>query len=326
DKVALKMQQIFYRIKFFPYLQQTITKDISKGKQLLQVWQGLQGIIKRFAQILIVNRHYCNADNVINKTFILENRQLEHNFDLPNGIQQQVRGEYDCLIYNYEHHKLCLVEFKTYQPVDPSAQLAQASLYGYMLFQKKQLPVDSAVYCVLPEFKEYYYGWEQLENTVNQLIPYKLRQMQEWLSWEPSRPNAESPPATTQPYLCEICPQQQKCQNYFKTREEIEVNNSSANQTPLINQDSDPTAIFPAYDSGLEVNQEEVKIPQENSVDAEAIGRQLVNTLQSFKIGVNFIGAAIAPSFIRIKLKPHSGVKINSIQKLYADLQEQMEL
>ena len=37
--------------------------------------------------------------------------------------------------------------------------------------------------------------------------------MQEWLSWEPSRPN--SPPATTQPYLCEICPQKQKCQNYF---------------------------------------------------------------------------------------------------------------
>ncbi len=152
DKVALKMQQIFYRIKFFPHLQKTTKKDISKGQQLLQVWQGLQNIIKRFAQILIVNRHYCNADNVINKTFILENRQLKNFFDLPNGIQKQVRGEYDCLIYNYSHHKLCLIEFKTYQPVDPSAQLAQVSLYSYMLFQKKQLPVDSAVYCVLPEF------------------------------------------------------------------------------------------------------------------------------------------------------------------------------
>jgi S-DNA-T family DNA segregation ATPase FtsK/SpoIIIE len=47
----------------------------------------------------------------------------------------------------------------------------------------------------LPEFKEYHYSWEQLENTVHQLIPYKLQQMQQWLTWEPPLPN--SPPTTT---------------------------------------------------------------------------------------------------------------------------------
>jgi S-DNA-T family DNA segregation ATPase FtsK/SpoIIIE len=117
------------------------------------------------------------------------------------------------LIYNFELKRLCVVEFKTYQPVDPSAQLAQVALYSYMLWQKKKIPIDSAVYCVSPEFKEYQYSWEQLENTVHQLIPYKLQQMQEWLTWEPPNPNP--PPSTTQPHLCEICQEQHKCQTYF---------------------------------------------------------------------------------------------------------------
>lgn len=309
EKVALEMQQIFYQAKFFSYLQEVISKDSSKAQPLLQVWQGLQGIIKRFAEMLIINRSYCSAESVIRNTFILEERQLEHYFNLSDGTRQLVRGEYDCLTYNWERQRLCVIEFKTYQPVDPSAQLAQVSLYSYMLFQKKQVPVDSAVYCVLPELKEYYYGWEQLENTVNQLIPYKLQQMQQWLSWEPPAPN--QPPATTQPYLCEICPQQQKCQSYFGDSIEIPL-------TPL-------------EEAGIEEEtetQEDTRSTTENqnSVNADAIGEELVTTLQSFGIAVDFIGAAVAPSFIRVKLKPQSGVKFNAIQKLYADLQVQMGL
>ncbi|MEM6403932.1 MAG: PD-(D/E)XK nuclease family protein, partial [Cyanobacteria bacterium P01_D01_bin.116] len=150
ETVALAMQQIFYQVKFYPYLQQVTKKDSSKAQPLFQVWQGLQGVIKRFAEMLITNRGYCNPETVIDNTFISEERRLEHYFNLPNGNRQQVRGEYDCLTYNFKLQRLCLIEFKTYQPVDPSAQLAQVSLYGYMLFQKKQVPVDSAVYCVLP--------------------------------------------------------------------------------------------------------------------------------------------------------------------------------
>lgn len=314
EKVASEMQQIFYQVKFYPYLQQVTKKDISKAQPLFQVWQGLQGIIKRFAEIIVVNRGYCSAASVIRKTFISGERQLEHYFDLPNGSRQQVRGEYDCLIYNFERQGLCLLEFKTYQPVDPSAQLAQVSLYGYMLWQKKQVPVDSAVYCVLPEFKEYYYGWEELEDTVNQLIPYKLQQMQEWLSWQPSQPN--SPPATTQPYLCEICSQQEKCQSYFGG----EVD---SHQIPVDKEDygfKNRRGAESAEERGGEKGEES------NSVNAGAVGEELVTTLQSFGISVDFIEAAVAPSFIRVKLKPQLGVKFNSIQKLYADLQIQMGL
>ena len=296
DVISLEIQQLFYQIKFFPYLQNAIAKDASKASLLLQVWQGLQGLIKKFTELLIINRRYCSAETVIQNTFISGEHNLEYYFDLPNGTKQLIRGEFDCLVFNFELKRLCMVEFKTYQPVDSAAQLAQVSLYSYMLSKQKKTPIDSAVYCVLPEFKEYKYSWEQLENTVHQLIPYKLLQMQNWLSWE--SPNPNPPPATTQPYLCEICPQQQKCQTFF----DVESNHDQ-------NSDTEPPRKKP-----------------EPSINADKIGEDLVNTLQSFGVGVEYHGAAVSPAFIRVKLKPNSGVKVNSILKLSADLQVQLGL
>jgi len=314
--VAQEMQQIFFQVKFSPYLEKIVAKDSSKAQPMLQVWQGLRGIIQRFAQILIVNRRYCSAESLIRNTFISQERQLEHYFDLPNGTQQQVRGKFDCLVYNWEGKRLCVVEFKTYQPVDPSAQLAQVSLYSYMLQQKQQVPVDSAVYCVLPEFKEYYYDWEQLKDTIHELIPYKLQQMQEWLSCEPP---LQVPPPTTQPYLCEICPQQQKCQSYF----------DRGVDSDQVSLEKDDNSSVTAEDYGLK-NRRDAEGAEEGNkevlVNADGIGEELVTTLQSFGINVDLIGTVVAPSFIRVKLKPQLGVKVNAIQKLYADLQVQMEL
>ncbi|MEA5594465.1 DNA translocase FtsK [Rivularia sp. UHCC 0363] len=317
ETVADEMQEIFFKAKFSPYLEQIVIKDSSKAQPMLQVWHGLRDVIKRFAQILLVNRRYCSAESVIRNTFISEERQLEHYFDLPNGTRQQVRGEFDCLVYNCDRKRLCVVEFKTYQPVDPSAQLAQVSLYSYMLQQKQQVPVDSAVYCVLPEFKEYYYDWEQLENTIHQLIPYKLQQMQEWLI---SEPPLEVPP-TSQPYLCEICPQQQKCQSYFGDGVEIPP-------TPLkkggLEEETEAQEDYRSKNRRDAEDTEERN--QEVLFNADAIGEELVTTLQSFGINVDFIGTVVAPSFIRVKIKPQLGVKVISILKLAPDLQVQMGL
>ncbi|OBQ41085.1 MAG: cell division protein FtsK [Anabaena sp. MDT14b] len=296
DQITSEIQQLFYQIKFFPYLQNAIAKDASKASLLLQVWQGLQGLIKKFTELLIINRRYCSAETVIQNTFISEERSLEYYFDLPNGTKQLIRGEFDCLVFNFELKRLCMVEFKTYQSVDSAAQLAQVSLYSYMLWKQKKAPVDSAVYCVLPEFKEYKYSWEQLENTVHQLIPYKLLQMQQWLSWE--SPNPNPPPATTQPHLCEICPQQQKCQTFFG----VESNHDQ-------NSDTEPPRKKP-----------------EPSINADEIGASLVTILESFKVNVDYYGADVSPAFIRVKIKPHLGVKVPSILKLSADLQVQLGL
>lgn len=302
-EIASDLWQLFYEIKFSSYLQE---KDASIAQALLQVWQGLQGLIRRFAELLVINRRYCSAETVIPDTFVSEKRSLEYYFTLPDGAQQRVTGEFDCLVFNFELKRLCVVEFKTYQPVDPSAQLAQVALYSYMLWQKKKVYVDSAVYCVLPEFKEYQYTWEQLENTVHQLIPYKLQQMRQWLTWEPPHPNP--PPPTTQPYLCEICPQQQKCQSYFVEESKDEAHSHKHDQQGMGGQDAHPTK------------------HNQQSTNADAIGEELVATLQSFSIGVDYHGSAVGPAFIRVKLKPHLGVKVNALLKLSADLQVQMGL
>jgi S-DNA-T family DNA segregation ATPase FtsK/SpoIIIE len=321
EEIASSMQQLFYEIKFSSYLQQA-KKNASQAQALYKLWQGLQGLIRRFAELLVINRRFCSAETVIANTFVSEERKLEHYFNLPDGTQQRVAGEFDCLVFNFELKRLCVVEFKTYQPADPSAQLAQVALYSYMLWQKKKVAVDSAVYCVLPEFKEYHYSWEQLENTVHQLIPYKLQQMQQWLTWEPLLPN--SPPTTTQPHLCEICPQQQKCQSYFvEESKEEDLRKSPSDYKSGATQTKPASAGFQtSY-----VTPEDVKFPLVTpSSAADVIGEELVATLQSFNIGVDYYGAAVAPSFIRVKLKPHLGVKVSSLLKLSADLQVQMGL
>lgn len=54
---------------------------------------------------------------------------------------------------------------------------------------------------------------------------------------------------------------------------------------------------------------------------AAMLGRTLIETLNSFNQKTDWIGAAIAPSFIRLKVKPQPGVKISAIQGLSSDLQ-----
>jgi S-DNA-T family DNA segregation ATPase FtsK/SpoIIIE len=297
DEVALQMQQLFYELRFFPYLQTAIQEDSSKASSLHQIWQGLVKLIRQWADLLVKNRKYCKTDAVIPRTLVAGELSLEHNFTLPDDQQQKITGVLDGIVFDFEKNRLCVVEYKTYQPVDPSAQLAQVALYSYMLKEKKKVPVDSAVYCVLPEFKEYQYSWEELENSVHSLIPHKLQQMREWLKWE--SPNPNPPPPTPQPHLCQICPQQEKCQTFFNVDEQ-------------------------------KVNEPQVKekeqVDKKLTIDSDAIANQLVSVLKSFGIGVDYQGAAIGPAFIRVKLKPNLGVKVVSILNRSTDLQVQLGL
>jgi S-DNA-T family DNA segregation ATPase FtsK/SpoIIIE len=302
EAIAPQLQKLFYDLAFFPYLQATIQTAPSKAPALLQLWQGLTGLIRRWAELLVGNRRYCSAQEVIPKTFLAQELSVEHKFTLPDDTQQLVKGRFDSLVYDFEHQRLCVVEYKTYQSVDYSAQLAQVALYSYMLREKIGLSINSAVYSVLPDFQELTFSWEQLENTVHQLVPQKLQQMRQWLTWEPPQPNP--PPPTTQPNLCDICPQRKKCQSFFDVAEEIASNSSSSGSTKFKPEE-----------------RADVSTP-----NADSIGQELVATLKSFGIGVDYQGAAVGPAFIRVKLKPHAGTKVSSILRLSNDLQVQLGL
>ena len=300
-KLGEKMQALFYELAFFPYLQAAAP---SKAQVLSPLWQGLTGLIARWARLLASNRPYCSGEQLIKKTFIAAEYKLEHQFTLPDGSKQLVIGIFDSLILDFQRQRPCVVEYKTYAPLDPSAQLAQVAVYSYMMKEKKKIAaVDSAVYCVLPEFKEYYYSWEELEETVHQLIPHKLQQMRQWLNWT-STDNVTLPPATTQSHLCAICPQQNKCQTFFVTKE-----GENREKLQAIN------------------NQQSTINDQQHTINnTEPIAEQLIAILKSFNLGVDYLGTAVGSAFTRVKLKPHLGVKVVSILNRAADLQVQLSI
>lgn len=312
ENVAMEMQKLFYELVFYPYLQTTIQTNPSEAAPLHQIWQGLTKLIRHWAELLVKNRRYCNPDTVITSTLVAEEFSLEYNFNLPDGTQQKVTGILDSLVFDWEKNRFSVVDYKTYHPVDPSAQLAQVALYSYMLKEQKNLPVDSAVYCVLPEFKEYHYTWEQLENTVHSLIPHKLQQMRQWLTWKP--PHLNPPPVTSQAHLCDSCPQKEKCQTFFKGEIKQEIKPPVSANNPVTSEARSPKIEPPpiSVDSA--------------TVEADKIGEELVTVLQSFGIKVDYQGAAIGPAFIRVKLKPHLGVKVISLLNRSDDLQVQMGL
>jgi DNA segregation ATPase FtsK/SpoIIIE, S-DNA-T family len=321
EAIAQQMQNLFYELEFYPLLQKVAQAKGNKAQSLYQVWQGLIGLIRRWAELLVNNRQYCAADEVIPKTLLDLKPSVKHEFLLPNGAKQLVQGRFDSLIYDFAQHRLCVVEYKTYQSPDKSAQLAQVALYSYMLREKIGVPIDSAVYSVLPDWQELTFSWDELENTVHQLIPQKLQQMQSWIAWEPPNPNP--PPPTTQvDLLCNICPQRQMCQTFFDGKDAKDVkdkvvkpNNIAHKEEKTIDISSD---VIPKKES------EAFTTPSQPEVDK--IGKDLVNALQSFGVGVEYQGAAIAPAFIRVKLKPDPGVRIAAILRSSNDLRVQLGL
>lgn len=289
EYVAQEMQKIFYEEIFFPQLQKLAEKKPEKIPILQKIWEGLRGLIDHWSELLIRNRYYCNYHNVISQTFVSQEISVSCDYPLPNQSSQKIEGKFDVLIRKLENNRLCMVEYKTYVPLDSAAQLAQVALYSYILHLNKQEPVDSAVYCVLPEFKSYDYTWEDLKDTVHQLTPLKLQQMRNWLNWKPSQP--DPPPETHQTEeLCPICPQRETCQSYFPKT----------------------SAVSP--------------VKKEAETDAYQFGKQLEEILKAYGVEVDYQSAIIGVSFIRIKLKPRLGVKVISIINRGTDIQVQMGL
>ena len=308
--IAQQMQQLFYELSFFPHLKATLQTNPGKATALYQLWEALKGLIYHWAKLLVQNRHYCSYTDVISKTLIAIKPAVKHSFQLADGKQQLVQGRFDSVVYDFENHRLCVVEYKTYPAIDKSAQLAQVALYSYMLKEKLGVTIDSAVYSVLPNWEELTFTWDELEKTIHQLIPQKLQQMRQWRSWDAPQPNP--PPPTTQPdLLCNICPQKTKCQSFFEPDSKVKA-------VTYLSIDSQPTS------QKQVVVSKSIENPQPSSQkqvdEADAIATQLVETLNSFKLGVDYLGSIVGSAFIRVKLKPHLGVKFISIVNTSQDL------
>ena len=377
--LAQQIQQQLYRTVFFPLVQKTRQEKPHKLASVTQLWDGITGLIRRWAELLVNNRRRCEPQDTIRKTFLDKELSVSFEFDLPNGDRQLVRGRFDSLVYDFEHQRLCVVEYKTYQASDPTAQLAQVALYSYMLRQKLGVSINSAVYSVLPDWKGVEYPWDVLEEAVHQLIPYKLQQIREWLSWK--SPNANPPPMAADLSLCNVCPQKNKCQAYFHTTSEDallerEPEPTLKNVPPLVTgtvaesfaiDTSQPVQVEVLQVDALRVKSLEVELPttvstggqnangakqkrqqrslstQSKSLSSDAnnvtsdsassdspkpdtVAQQLIEVLQAFNVGVDYVGSALGPAFIRVKLKPHLGMKVSNILKYEDDIRVHLGL
>ncbi|MEB3342451.1 hypothetical protein [Okeania sp.] len=212
--IANQIQQLFYELIFFPYLQTIITKNISLATCLYEVWQVLIKIIFHITEIIVKNRRYCHESVVFRRTLIKGEIPVDYTFKIPDGKAQKLTGKVNNLIFDFESRRLCVFHFQTYETAEVSSQLIEVALYSFLLKQKKKVPVDTVVYWVLPELGEYYYSWKKLESVVECLVPGKLEEMREWLRWE--RFQSDPPPRTEKEYLCDICPQRERCQSFFE--------------------------------------------------------------------------------------------------------------
>ena len=373
ETIAQSIQQQLYRTVFFPLVQQTIQNSPDKAPVLNQLWQGITGLIRRWASLLVNNRQVCGPEEVIRKTFLAQEMSVKYEFELANGDRQLVSGRFDSLVYDFVRQRLCVVEYKTYQATDPAAQLAQVALYSYMLKQKLQVNINSAIYSVLPDWQGVEYSWERLEKSVHELIPPKLQQIRSWLAWRSPSPNP--PPKTPHLQLCEICPQQKKCETYFETGRETDnaITTEVLTVEPALLKDVPPLVTGAVADSfsvelpvrlnvlnveSLQVDSLQVQAaaeevlparspapakpnavppvvppatgqlnqPTSHSPKADDTARQLVETLQSFNVGVDYLGSAVGPAFIRVKLRPHAGVRVATILKFEDDLRVHLGL
>lgn len=304
DTIAQQIQSLLYQTTFFPYLQNKIKTDPQKAVILQQTWQTITQLIKRWTEILILNRRYYSPQEIFFRTFIAQKDDWEHSFNLPNNQQQLISGQFNPIIYNRDEQSLLIIEHKAEQSIYSLAQQAKIALSSYIVRANLGIAINSVTYLVLPDAQKSNYSWTQIEDSIRQLICDRISQFQQWLAWMQSNPNP--PPATSYQNFCQICPQQTKCQSFFPSSkvptEKEEKTSPSKIALPTPTPISSPPPI------------------------GDATGEALVTALNAFGVKVDYLGAIVAPAFVRVKLKPNLGVKVNTIVNLSNDLQVQLGL
>lgn len=286
ENVAQEIKELSYISVIFNYIQTHIKTNPEQAIIFLAIWQMLTELIKRWTDILIDNRYLYSSDTVFAKTFVAQNLSVEHQFKLANQ-QQIVKGSLRDFVYNWKQKELLMIRYQANSLIDSLSQEIDLVLSSYLLQKQLNIPISSVTYLRLPDAKEITYSWSQIESILSQFITQKIPQLHQWLAWKDHNPNP--PPSTSYQQLCTICPQQKSCQSLFSS-------------DSVINPPPPPPVV------------------------TDTIGQELVSILKAFGVQVEYIGSVLAPSFIRVKIKPALGVKVVTILNRAEDLQVQLGL
>ncbi|GFE67948.1 DNA translocase FtsK [Chroococcus sp. FPU101] len=286
ENVAQEIKELSYISVIFNYIQTHIKTNPQQAIIFQAIWQILTDLFKRWTDILIDNRHFYSSDTVFAKTFVAQNISVEHQFKLANQ-QQTIKGSLRDFVYNWKQKELLMIRYQANSLIDSLSQEIDLVLSSYLLQKQLNIPISSVTYLRLPDAKEITYSWCQIESIFWQFITQKIPQLHQWLEWKDPNPN--SPPSTSYQQLCTICPQQKTCQSLFN-----------------------PHSVIIS--------------PPPPPVVTDTIGQELVSILKAFSVQVEYIGSVLAPSFIRVKIKPAPGVKVVTIVNRSDDLQVHLGL
>jgi S-DNA-T family DNA segregation ATPase FtsK/SpoIIIE len=303
EELTLQLKNLLYKQCFFPYIQSQTKKQPQKAPLLLQTWEAITPLLKRWTDILISNRRSYSPQELFDQTFIYR-KNSDRYFPLPDNQQQLIRGKFDNCLYQKDKSCLFIINHQSEKSLNPEAQLVEVALSSYLIKDLLGLEIDNITYLLFPNCQQFNYPWSQIEQTVDHLIKYKILELQSWLAWETS--SLSAPPKTTYQELCEICPQQAKCQSLFPTL-------PTDKTPPQPRGENNPVIIIP-----------EGKPIKTTGIIDENMGKDLVSTLNAFGLKVDYLETVAAPSFYRIKIKPKPGVKAVSIINRSQDLQVQL--
>jgi S-DNA-T family DNA segregation ATPase FtsK/SpoIIIE len=301
ELISSKLRQKFYETEVYPYMvrplsQNEKTPELEQINILLNTWTLFQKFIHIWVEILLSNRNYLKTENLISQS-IIESKFLESSIECQNQTQI-IKGNLPNLIYHIQEKSLVIIDPNFREFINSEIQLAEVGLLIYLLRENSKLEVQKVDYWLLnceTAPQKLTYSIKDVENSYNNIVTNTIPQLQQWLTWEEKSEN--SPPKTDYPQLCNICPQKIECQVLFESK----------------NFPTSPVIKLP--------NPEPIQPPPPIG---DKVGKDLISVFNSFGTPVDYHGAIVAPSFVRVKVKPHRGVTFRKIKNLSEDLQIQI--
>lgn len=301
EVIFSKIKQQFYITEIYPYIVFPLSQDATKiepnqGQILFKTWSIFQHLINICLETLLSNQNSLDIQQLTHQS-IIGNQYLKSTSKYQE--QNQIfTANIPYLIYNFAQKSVAFIKPNVTEFINTEIQLAEISLLIYLLKENTDLKVEKVDYWLLnPETppQKFTYSLQQIENNFIQIFKNTIPQLQQWLTWQPKSQNP--PPKTDYPQLCDTCPQKTQCQVFFESTIPPAI--------PKIKLPK-PEPIQPPPDIG------------------DKVGKELVSVFNAFGTPVDYHGAIVAPSFVRVKVKPHRGVTFAKIKNKSEDLKIQI--
>lgn len=287
-----------------------------------EAWHAFHGVLASWCRRIASNRAEFSAATVLGRTFPGGEPDLAGEVVTARGERVALTGRPDGVLYAAGERRFLVVEFKTYRPADPVPQLLQLAAYARLLRQQSGVPAGGSLYWVgdgPPECLEL--SGDALDALGNRLIDRQLAEMLDWAAWAPGA-RQPPPPLPMEHELCRCCPRVTACQQLF-----------GENWVTLARRGPPPTpAPTPGAAGGVggvggAGGAGGAGTAGEGTAEEAALVERLAAVLQGFGVAATVDPRpVVGPGFVRLRLVPAPGTRVQRLLELRRDLATQLAL